>query len=105
MKSSLKKIKSFLTCYMYLKRGSKMKKIITISVFMLFIQGCATTYQSTGLTGGYSETQLDENVFKVSFHGNGHTGRERVTDFTILRSAELILEHGYKYFIIIDSNN
>ena len=29
-------------------------------------------------SGGYSETQLDENVFKVSFYGNRHTGREQV---------------------------
>ena len=29
-------------------------------------------------SGGYSETQLDENVFKVSFYGNRHNGREQV---------------------------
>jgi hypothetical protein len=82
-----------------------MKKVIAISVLVIFFQGCATTYQSVGYTGGYSETQLDENVFKVSFYGNQYAGRERVTDFTLLRSAELTLKHGYKYFVIIDSNN
>lgn len=69
------------------------------------MQGCATSYQSAGLTGGFSETQLDENIFRVAFYGNGYTGEERVTDFTLLRSAELALKNGYKYFAIIDSNN
>ena len=75
------------------------------SLFLLIIlTGCATGYQSTGLTGGYSSTQLDENVFRVFFRGNGATDMERATDFTLLRSAELAIENGFKYFIIIDEH-
>ena len=46
-----------------------MKNLIIISIVALFIQGCTTAYQRSGFSGGYSETQLDENVFKVSFRG------------------------------------
>ncbi len=74
-------------------------------VVVFLSQGCATSYQSSGFSGGYSETQLDENVFNVSFRGNGYTGRERVADFTLLRSAELTLENGYQYFAIINANS
>ena len=81
-----------------------MKRIIPI-ILILALQGCATTYQKSGFSGGYSETQLDENVFTVSFRGNEYTGRERVADFTLLRSAELTLENGYKYFAVIDANS
>ncbi|MCD6162822.1 MAG: hypothetical protein J7K40_10465 [candidate division Zixibacteria bacterium] len=82
-----------------------MKNLIVITFIALFIQGCATTYQKAGFTGGYSETQLDENVFRISFRGNGYTSRERVADFTLLRSAELALENGFQYFTIIDANS
>ena len=82
-----------------------MKQIIIISVAMLFLQGCATSYQSDSFTGGYSETQLDENVFKVSFRGNGYTRRDRVSDFTLLRSAELAIQNGFNYFVVIDANS
>ena len=81
-----------------------MKRIISI-ICIVALHGCATAYQKSGFSGGYSETQLDENVFKVTFHGNGYTGRERVEDFTLLRSAELTLENGYKYFAVIDENS
>jgi hypothetical protein len=87
------------------KKKRHMKNIILVIFISTFIQSCATTYQKSGFTGGYSETQLDVNLFKVSFIGNGYTGRERVTDFTLLRSAELALKNGYQYFAIIDSNN
>src|SRR5258708_33200365 len=53
--------------------------------------------------GGFSETQLDETVFQVRFSGNGYTSGERATDFTLLRSAELALEHDYPFFVIVES--
>ncbi len=70
----------------------------------LFLSACATPYQEMGFRGGYTEVQLDENVFRVSFRGNGGTGATRAVDFTLLRSAELAIRHGYRYFIIIDSS-
>lgn len=77
----------------------------TLFIFLSVIAlvGCATTYQKQGATGGYSSTQLDTNVFQVSFKGNGFTSRERANDFALLRSAELALENGFKYFVIIDA--
>lgn len=80
-------------------------KIIVFILVVCLLHGCATSYQKSGLSGGYSETRLDDNIFKVYFNGNGYTGGEKVADFTLLRSAELTLEHGYKYFAVIDSNS
>jgi hypothetical protein len=71
--------------------------------FSIILVGCATSYQKRGLTGGFSDTQLGENIFQVSFKGNAYTSRERASDFTLLRSAELSLENGFKYFVIVDS--
>ena len=74
-------------------------------VCLLVVAGCATPYQSKGFTGGYSEVQLDENVFKVSFRGNGYTGKERAANFALLRAGEVALKNGFKYFIIADLSN
>jgi len=81
-----------------------MKILILLSAFILFITGCAQTpYQPNGFLGGFTETRLGENVFRVTFQGNGYTGKNKVADFTLLRSAELALEHGFRYFIIAES--
>jgi hypothetical protein len=79
-----------------------MKKIIIITL-AVYVAGCATAYQKQGATGGYTSTQLDANVFQVTFKGNGFTAKDRASDFALLRSAELALENGYEYFIIIDA--
>jgi hypothetical protein len=91
--------------FIYNKEDLKMKKVLLATLTVLLVMGCATTYHSTGFTGGFSETQLSENIFQVRFKGNGFTSMERASDFCLLRSAELAKENGFFYFIIIDSNS
>ena len=71
----------------------------------VFIGGCATSYQKDGFTGGFSETQMSENVWRVHFKGDGFTSMEKATDFCLLRSAELTVENGYKYFSLMEENS
>jgi len=82
-----------------------MKNILLVLIIFV-ITGCMTStpYQPMGFKGGYENTQLDKNVFEVTFSGNGLTSRQRVRDFAMLRSAELTIQNGYKYFISINEN-
>lgn len=66
---------------------------------------CATKYQKVGFSGGFSETRLAPDVFRVSFSGNGHTRSERAQDFVLLRAAELTLQNGYRYFKVLDGRD
>ncbi len=75
------------------------------SVFVIIFIGCETPYQAVGVQGGYSDIQIAENIFKVSFRGNNITKIERVSDFALLRCAELSEQKGYSYFIIINENS
>jgi len=76
---------------------------ILLLALSMALAGCATTYQKEGLTGGFSETQLGENIWKVHFRGNGYTRGERAGDLAMLRCAELTLNNGYSYFALADS--
>ncbi len=78
-------------------------RMLLSAIGILLLVGCSTTYQETGFTGGYSTTQLAENVFQVKFAGNAYTGEERAADFAMLRSAEIALEHGFNFFAIVDA--
>lgn len=74
-------------------------------LLLLLFAGCATGYNSMGYMGGFSETQLTPNAWQVRFVGNGYTSSERSSDFVLLRTAELMLDNGYEYFIVLDSAN
>ena len=80
-----------------------MKTLLALTALAALLSACATAYQEKGLTGGYSETQLGPNIFRVSFRGNAYTSRERAEDFTLLRAADVTLEKGFRYFVIVNS--
>jgi hypothetical protein len=82
-----------------------MKKSFGLFIAFLMLVGCVTTYQPVGFTGGYSDTQLQPNMFRVIFRGNGYTSAERASDFCLLRCAELALQNSYPYFVIVDASN
>jgi hypothetical protein len=72
-------------------------------LFVLLAAACATPYQPKGVRGGYEETQLDRNVFRVSFESNAHVGATTTSDYALLRSSEVALEHGFPFFTIVSS--
>lgn len=68
----------------------------------ILLAGCATGYKSSGIGGGFSETALAPDVYRVKFQGNGYTSPERATDFALLRACELCLKDGYTLFAVVD---
>jgi hypothetical protein len=87
-----------------LRKGITAITYFTLSVMLILISSCATPYASNGLLGGYSDTALAPDVYKISFQGNGYSTKQRTSDFAVLRAAELTLSHGYRYFGIINQN-
>ena len=78
--------------------------VLLVSILSV-MSGCATGYHASGVGGGYSETVLGENVFRVSFRGNGYSSSERVADLSLLRCADLCLEHGFGFFALVDGSD
>lgn len=74
-------------------------------ILLLFISGCATPYQKLGKRGGYTDEKINEHVYRVAFQGNTRTKDEDVYKYFIRRCAELTLEKGYKYFIVIETED
>lgn len=77
------------------------KKFAVTLILPLLLFGCVTPYQQKGFMGGYSDTQLDSNTVRVSFYGNAFTSRENVENNMLRRCAEVTIQRGYDYFIII----
>lgn len=75
-----------------------------IAVGALVLIACVTPYQRQGARGGFSDARLDATTFRVTFKGNGYTSRERVENYLHYRCAEVTLESGYDYFVVLDAN-
>lgn len=73
----------------------------------LMLAGCMTETAYRPATGkgfyrtGYSERQVEANRFLVTFAGNTVTDRDTVERYLLYRSAELTLQNGYDYFVMV----
>ena len=67
---------------------------------------CATGYQSRGaLGGGFSEVQLGDNTFRITFTGNLYTEPDAASEYALRRSAEVTQEKGFRYFVVASAEN
>lgn len=80
----------------------KLLRYLPLGIAVLLLAGCATSYKSSGIGGGFSETALAPGVYRVKFQGNGYTAPDRAADFALLRACELCLKDGYTVFAVMD---
>ncbi|MGZ6016623.1 MAG: CC0125/CC1285 family lipoprotein [Phenylobacterium sp.] len=52
--------------------------------------------------GGYSETRIEPDRWRVTFAGNAVTSRETVEGYLLYRAAELTLQNGSDWFAMVD---
>lgn len=77
----------------------------TLLLGLLLLVSCATPYQKSGFSGGYSEEMVGKNMYEVTFRGNGYTGRDKVQRYLKRRCAELAKEKGFTHFAVVSTGD
>jgi hypothetical protein len=52
--------------------------------------------------GGYSETRIEPDRWRVTFAGNSMTSRDTVEAYLLFRAAEVTLQNGFDWFEMVD---
>ncbi|HXI87110.1 MAG TPA: hypothetical protein VNH64_06600 [Parvularculaceae bacterium] len=85
-----------------------MRKSAMAAIAALALAACvsATPYQpaSQGRGYGFSEQQIEQNRYRITFRGNSSTTREMVENALLYRAAELTVQNGYDYFLVEERN-
>ena len=80
-----------------------MRASSAVAAAFLLLAGCETpaTYHpmEPGTHTGYTDEQLAGNRYRVTFTGNAATQREVVENYLLLRSAEVTLKAGSRWFL------
>jgi hypothetical protein len=90
-----------------MNKPNRYKKMAGLLGLVALLAGCATAtpYQPLGYpgaSGGYSDMQLDQNHWRVSFTGNTVTTRQQVETYLLYRAAELTLQQGFNCFTLVN---
>lgn len=82
---------------------------LRIIIFIALFSMVASTTEASGYikrgsaflnSVGYYNNKVQNGIYSVGYSGNKHSSYEEINDFILLRSAEVTLEEGYKYFIV-----
>jgi hypothetical protein len=84
-----------------------MTRLLLISLAAATLAGCATAptlYQpAAGRDGvGYSEYRIEPGRYRITFQGGPGAPPEQVTDYALLRAADLAIAEGYDWFRVSD---
>lgn len=84
-----------------------MKRLIALAVSAALLTACTTTPtlyapQTAPRGAGYSEYRLEDGRYRVTFQGNPGASANQISDYVLLRSAELALRDGYDWFRVAD---
>lgn len=77
---------------------------LLLAAAALGLAACATStpYQPAAEGGyGFQEQQIESNRVRITFRGNTMTDRETVESYLLYRAAEVTLEHGKDYFVLV----
>lgn len=81
-----------------------MKRLIaSLLAAALALSGCATQYQSTGLTGGHLDHPGPGKLYTVVFAANGYTSAGLAEKYALYRCAEVAQSLGKPFFVMYDS--
>jgi hypothetical protein len=75
----------------------------SLALALAVLAGCASPApyapRLSGQTTGYTDRELAQGRFRVTFTGNAATPRETVEDYLLLRAAQVTLAAGYTHFV------
>ncbi len=86
----------------------KNKIHIVLAVVSMMVSGCATTYdtEKSNWTGGrgFTQTQLENDIWQIDFTGNIHTNSETRKKYILKKAAQIAIDGSYSFFKVIQSD-
>lgn len=86
-----------------MSKSANILKSAVASAFLMLLAACVHPApfapRGPGQQTGYTDRQLAQNRWRVTFTGNSATPREQVEDFLLLRAAQVTLASGASHFL------
>lgn len=78
-----------------------------VIIALLFIAGCAgpTSYHPRLEGTGYSDYQVAEDHYQVSYTANSLTSRNKIAQYLLYRAAQIALESSREYFVVLGQDD
>ena len=74
---------------------------------VLALGACATSTPYAPAEGsgyGFTDQKIENDRYRITFRGNSSTQRDTVETYLLYRAAELTLQNGFDYFVVVEDD-
>ena len=74
-------------------------------IALLLLNACATPMQAEDYSERFTTTWQASDRFTVSYRDNPDSSDKMATELSLLRAAEIALQHGFHYFVVVSAED
>ena len=89
----------------YAEAMNRLARFLAVSIASLLLAGCGIPYEKDQGYGGYTDTSIEKNLFRVAFSSPGGLSPAEVRDLALLRAAQVAQAHDYAVFTVVKENS
>ena len=83
-----------------------LRRVLVVSVSALLLASCASLQQrSFSSLGQFEDFQLNDQLYRVRYVGNGYTSQSEAEQITLLQAARITLQNGFRYFAVVEDGS
>jgi hypothetical protein len=80
-------------------------RAIALILLPVAAAACTPPYQARSIWGvGYTDAAIDSSTMQVTYYGGNGTSRELIERYAIYRCAEVTVERGFDWFLLVSSS-
>ena len=83
-----------------------LRRVWVVSLSALLLTSCASLQQrSFSSLGQFEDFQLNDQLFRVRYVGNGYTSQSEAEQIALVQAARITLQNGFRYFAVVEDGS
>ena len=83
-----------------------LRRLLLVALSVLILSRCASLqYRSFSSLGQFEDFQLNDELFRVRYVGNGYTSQSEAEQIALVQAARITLQNGFRYFAVVEDGS
>ncbi|MFZ3192939.1 MAG: hypothetical protein WA154_07020 [Moraxellaceae bacterium] len=83
-----------------------LRRIWLVGLCAVLLSSCASLqYRSFSSLGQFEDFQLNDELYRVRYVGNGYTSQSEAEQIALVQAARITVQNGYRYFSVVEDGS
>lgn len=83
-----------------------LRRMLVVGLAALLLAACTSLqYRSFSSLGQFEDFQLNDQLYRVRYVGNGYTSQSEAEQIALVQAARITLQNGFRYFSVVEDGS